>query len=68
MMGWVGIDVSKDRLDVVWMAAIGQVAYGQFANTALGDGQLARWLSKRQAAGCAVCLEATGRYSQGVAH
>lgn len=67
----VGIDVSKDKLDVVVMVmdqAQHCQAY-QVDNNPGGYSQLKRWLSKQAqvAAGSAVCLEATGRYSDGVA-
>src|SRR5258708_12784282 len=61
----VGIDVSKDKLDVVCMDEQRQTQYAQVDNTAKGYAQLKRWLHKRQVQ--AVCLEATGRYSEGVA-
>jgi transposase len=66
-MKWVGTDVSKDKLDVVLLDETGQRQAGQFENTASGYTQLARWLTKRRAAGSPVCLEATGHYSEGVA-
>ncbi len=61
----IGIDVSKDKLDVVCMDEQRQTQYAQVDNTAKGYAQLKRWLHKRQVQ--AVCLEATGRYSEGVA-
>jgi transposase len=64
---WTGIDVSKDTLEVALLDGAGQIQSGTFANSAEGYGQLARWLSKRRAAACPVCLEATGQYSEGVA-
>ncbi len=66
-MKWVGIDVSKDKLDVALLDEAGQRQAGQFENTASGYTQLARWLTKRRAVGSPVCLEATGHYSDGVA-
>jgi transposase len=62
-----GIDVAKDTLDVVVMDEQGQTRYIQVDNTEAGWQRLAKWLAKGRAAGCAVCLEATGRYSEGVA-
>ena len=64
-MGVLGIDVSKDKLDVVWMDAQRQTQYCQVDNCASGYAKLKHWLGKRQVE--AVCLEATGRYSEGVA-
>jgi transposase len=66
-MKWVGIDVSKDKLDVALLDDAGASQVGQFDNMASGYAQLGRWLSKRRAAGSPVCLEATGPYSEGVA-
>lgn len=66
-MKWVGVDVSKDKLDMVLLDAAGASQARQFDNSASGYAQVTRWLSKRKAAGCAVCLEATGHYSEGVA-
>jgi transposase len=62
-----GIDVAKDTLDVVLMDEQRQTRYVQVDNTEAGWQRLAKWLQKGRAAGCAVCLEATGRYSEGVA-
>ena len=64
-MSVLGIDVSKDTLDVVWMDAQRQTQYCQVENAASGYAKLKRWLRKRPVDG--VCLEATGRYSEGVA-
>src|SRR5260221_13380795 len=60
----IGIDVSKDKLDVVCMDEQRQTQYAQVDNTAKGYAQLKRWLHKRQVQ--AVCLESTGRYSEAV--
>jgi transposase len=64
----VGIDVAKATLDVALMDEAGQWQTGHFANDAAGFSRLQRWLEKRSAPGIPVCLEATGRYSRGVAH
>ena len=66
-MWTVGIDVSKDKLDVVIIDDQQQQQYIQVANQAKGYEHLQRWLTKRRAAGSVVCLEATGRYSEGIA-
>ena len=62
-----GIDVSKDSLDVVVLTERQSSAYVQLPNTEAGYGQLVRWLRKHGSKGGAVCLEATGRYGDGVA-
>jgi len=64
-MGVLGIDVSKDKLDVVWMDEQRQTHYTQVDNSTSGYDKLKRWLRQRDVE--AVCLEATGRYSEGVA-
>lgn len=66
-MPWVGIDVSQAYLDVALLDEGGSVQMTQVDNSAAGYTRLAHWLSKRGAARSAVTLEATGRYSQGVA-
>jgi transposase len=63
----VGIDVSKDKLDVAVLDDRQQVEYSQVANSEAGYAQLKRWLKKRAGQGSAVCLEATGHYGEGVA-
>jgi len=66
-MAWVGIDVSQANLDVALMAESGQVQTLQVDNTSAGYARLDGWLRKRGAGRSAVTLEATGRYSAGVA-
>jgi transposase len=63
----VGIDVSKDKLDVVLLNEHKQQRYVQVVNNEQGWSALSKWLRQQAAAGCRVCLEATGRYSEGVA-
>lgn len=64
----VGIDVSKATLDVALLDEAGQYQMGHFTNDPAGFARLQRWLEKRSEPGIPVCLEATGRYSRGVAH
>jgi len=63
----LGIDVAKDKLDVVLLNEAQQTHSGVFANNPQGFEQLQRWLSKRLDGDVHACLEATGRYSQAVA-
>jgi transposase len=63
----VGIDVSKETLDVAVMTGAQHSAYVKVPNSTAGYQQLVRWLNKHASKGCAVCLEATGRYGDGVA-
>jgi len=64
----VGIDVSKDRLDVVLRRAEREQSRGS-ANSARGFGELQRWLCGQgvQPQQTQVALEATGSYSDAVA-
>ena len=63
----VGIDVSKDHLDVAVQAEDKPVAQAQFANTPEGWRKLHHYVQKRAGKGAAVCLEATGSYGEAVA-
>jgi transposase len=66
MNSYLGIDVSKDKLD--WcLLSEGEPQYGQADNSGSGFKQLAQWLKKRKATASSVCLEATGIYSAEVA-
>jgi transposase len=62
----LGIDVSKDTLDVNVIIA-GKPLGKQFANADEGYRSLIGWLKHRKLGQVHVCLEATGRYSLGVA-
>src|SRR5579859_5436571 len=67
MNGYVGIDVSKARLDVMLLRDKKRESQA-FTNTPSGFGKLSQWLKRRLAVDeVAVCLEATGPYSEGVA-
>ena len=66
---WVGIDVSKSKLDVALLDERGKVKNHVFANDAKGHAALLGWLQQR---GCSpeqtrICMEATGCYSETVA-
>lgn len=63
----LGIDVSKAKLDVCLLRDGQRPVTGTFDNTASGCDQLIQWLIKRQATDLHACLEATGRYGDGVA-
>jgi transposase len=58
---FVGIDISKDRLDV---AVLGQKTSLQFANTKKGIAQCIRWLRPWQPK--LIVVEATGGYEEGL--
>lgn len=67
MNGYLGIDVSKESLEVVLLHPKGQDSQ-HFTNTPLGFDKLHQWIARRLAvAQVQVCLEATGRYSDAVA-
>lgn len=61
----VGIDVSKDWLDVAIQIENKRVVQAQFANTPEGWRKLHHYVQKRAGKGAAVCLEATGSYWRG---
>lgn len=62
----LGIDVSKETLDVALLNA-GGLRYRRFANSEAGYAQLVHWLRQAGAETLHACLEATGQYSEGVA-
>src|SRR4051812_36431406 len=63
---WLGIDIAKDTFEVclLWEQ---RTARGTFANTPAGFVKLDAWLNKRKLGELHACLEATGRYSDGLA-
>ena len=68
----VGLDVSKDTLDVCLLLenkqGLNKRHEKQFANDTAGHRRLLRWSqSLAKESSCHFCLEATGPYSQGVA-
>lgn len=63
---WLGIDIAKNTFEAHLLRDRAP-ARGSFANTPAGFGQLDRWLKKRPVAHVHACLEATGRYSEGLA-
>ena len=62
----LGIDVSKDKLDVALFQA-DAYRLATFTNDKDGFRRLAKWLKKHKAKEIHVCLEATGRYGEAVA-
>jgi len=62
----LGIDVSKDRLDIE-IAFCGKPRSKYFGNSPEGWGELMAWLKEQNIKQVHACLEATGRYSLGVA-
>lgn len=71
-MHYVGIDVSKAKLDVLWLRdpAAGKVKTRVFGNETRRFKQLLQWLQKQTGAApeeILVTLEATGVYHEGIA-
>ncbi len=63
----IGIDVSKDKLDIAHLRS-DKYKQAVFPNNETGLKRLSQWLNKQKAAGVHVCIEATGRYGEKVAH
>lgn len=63
---YLGIDIAKDTFQVTLLQD-SQTAAGSFANDPAGFKKLAAWLKKRKAKTVWACLEATGRYGEGLA-
>lgn len=63
---WVGVDVSKRKLDVALMDERGKYKSRVFENTVNGFGALIAWLEERGASriDAHVCMESTGPYSE----
>ncbi|MBH9579761.1 IS110 family transposase [Inhella proteolytica] len=66
---WLGIDVSKKKLDVALLDERGKFKQRVFANEVAGFAQLMHWLSERGVppSQSRVCMEATGSYSEACA-
>lgn len=66
---WLGIDVSKDSLDVCLLRASGKEKHKSFSNDTAGHAKLLRWVQHLVGEDvCHYCLESTGSYSMAVAH
>jgi len=66
---WLGVDIAKATFDVALSEANGGiVAVARFDNTEAGFKALHKWLVKRKVWHVHVCMEATGRYGEGLAH
>ncbi len=61
-MVFIGIDVSKARLDMAALLATGEVQRAEFGNTSQGHVELLGWLERFP--DCRVAVEATGTYHQ----
>jgi transposase len=68
MTAWLGIDVSKNTLDVCLLKANGRQLKRIFPNSPAGHAKLVRWVEQQTPlAEVHFCMEATGSYSEGVA-
>ena len=63
---WLGIDIAKDTFAACLQRETRALA-GQFDNSPAGYAKLDRWLAKHLGGAAHICLEATGRYGEGVA-
>jgi len=66
MSSILGIDVSKESLDVV-LIKDGRQMHKVFSNNSVGHTQLEHWLAAQRAGQMHACLEATGQYGEAVA-
>ena len=65
---WIGLDVSKDTIEVCLLRENGKAHFKQFANTSGGHTKLLRWTQHLDEDGAShFCMEATGSYSNAVA-
>jgi transposase len=65
--GSIGIDVAKAHLDAVLLRQDGSEGYQRVSNSETGYQALGEWLQQEQGEDLPVCLEATGRYGDGIA-
>jgi transposase len=61
---FLGIDVSKNTLDVALLAQSLKPRHKVFANDAAGHAELLRWLEQQAAGAVHACLEATGTWAE----
>lgn len=64
----LGIDVAQATVAVALSTDDGKGQHGTFSNDSQGFRQLQRWVKRQVNAPVWVCLEATGRYSDAIAH
>jgi len=63
---WIGVDVSKRKLDVACLDGRGKIKSRVFGNDVAGHAAFGRWLLERGTTPAAthLCLESTGPYSE----
>jgi transposase len=64
----LGIDIAKAKFDVALLTTDGKVRRKSCANTPAGFAELTRWLTRHGAPVVHAALEATGTYSDALAH
>lgn len=64
----LGVDVAQATVAVALTTDDGKWQHGSFSNDSQGFSQLKRWVQRQVSAQVWVCLEATGRYSDAIAH
>ena len=65
---WIGLDISKDSIEVCLLRDNGKAHFKQFSNTSSGHAKLLRWVQHLNEGGAShFCMEATGSYSNAVA-
>jgi transposase len=66
---WIGIDISKDKLDACLLRTSGKPLHKVFDNTADGHHRLIDWAVSQSRHGVRhFCMESTGRYGLALAH
>ncbi len=63
----LGVDISKDKIDVTLIDEQGKKHFATFKNNSKGFKQLHRWLQKHQVKELHVCMEATNTYWEDLA-
>ena len=63
----LGIDVSKDKVDVALFDSKQCITSGEFTNTAVGFKKLSKWLKHKAVEQVWACMESTGRYGDALA-
>ncbi len=65
---WIGLDVSKDSIEVCLLRQSGKTHFKQFPNTSNGHTKLLRWVHQMDTDRTShFCMEATGSYPNAVA-
>lgn len=64
---FLGLDVSKNTLDVTLLSDVPKPRHKVFTNTAIGHNQLLKWLQSQGATPMHACLEATGTWGEAIA-